>query len=159
LFVANGEATRINPNATSSSPVVTASATSSQSSSSDSTSTGTKVGIGVGVSLGVIAIIGLVGIFFFLRRRQQNSQEMDTPEMKQQQFEPGLEYDESLAPPSTMYSRGHHRAESAELDSQTSMSVRDRYSYLSYRAPGFQDGPVELPSEATPPGYRQPELP
>jgi hypothetical protein len=144
FFIVNGEATRTNPND------MAASTSSSASSSSNSTSMGTKIGIGVGVGLGAIAVIALT-LIIFLRQRRQLSQEIEFNETKQVPMH-NPDYNESLMPPSTtIYSTGDYQADSAELDSRTSWRDQSRQSYLSYRAPGLQDGPAELPSETNPP--------
>jgi hypothetical protein len=144
LFIANGEASRTNPNDTA------ASTSSSASSPSNSTSTGTKIGIGVGVGLGAIAVIALT-LIIFLRRRRQLSQEIEIDDTKQAPMH-NPDCDESLMPLSTtIYSTGDYQADSAELDSRSSWKAQSRQSYLSYRASALQDGPAELPSERSPP--------
>lgn len=154
FFIASGEATRINPNATTSSPsvdptFVTSSPTTGPSPSRSSMSTGAKSGIGVGVGLGVVAIIAVVGILA-LRRRRRGKKERGMEGGKEVSPQRTSQYDESLARPSTaMYSAGDFPAESVELESR-SLGAHDRLSYLSYRAPGHQDGPAELPSEKIP---------
>lgn len=48
-----------------------ADASASAAAGSDGLSTGAKIGVGVGVSMGVVAVGGMLGALFFLRKRQQ----------------------------------------------------------------------------------------
>ena len=97
----------------------------------------------------MIAIIVLVGCVA-LRRRRKDGHERKIPEGEEKSVQHSSNYDESLVPPSTaMYSTGGLHPGSVELESPTSFNMKDRRSYLSYRAPGLQDGPAELSSEGT----------
>ncbi|KAK9420876.1 hypothetical protein SUNI508_00967 [Seiridium unicorne] len=62
-----------NKNSTTTTTTPSSSASTGASTAADSAglSTGAKVGVGVGVSLGVVAVGGMLGALFLLRRRQQ----------------------------------------------------------------------------------------
>ena len=147
LFIANGKATRINPNATTPQTGVNTSRTDASTSAptNQSISIGAKAGIGIGAGLAVAAIIS-VAVILVLRKRRKDIEERRMGEEKEMSFQQDSQYDESLARPSTaMYSASDFPAETVELDSR-SMNTTNRLSYLSYRAPGLQDGPAELSS-------------
>ncbi len=159
LFIAEGKATRINPKTTTSQPRLNTSVADSSTTvpTNQSISTAAKAGIGVGVGLAVTAII-LVAVFLVLRKRRKDSEARRIEEEKDMSFQQDSQYDESLAPPSTeIYSTGDFHAESVELDSR-SLDTANRLSYLSYRAPGLQDGPAELSTISENPTYQNPRL-
>ncbi|ERF69618.1 hypothetical protein EPUS_03610 [Endocarpon pusillum Z07020] len=145
LFIANGEAISINTNATTPQTGVNISMPDASTNvpTSQSISIAAKAGIGIGVGLAVAAIIS-VAVILALRKRRKDIEERRTEEEKEMSFQEDSQYDESLARPSTaMYSTSDFPAESVELDSR-SLNATNRHSYLSYRAPGLQDGPAEL---------------
>lgn len=147
LFIANGKATRTNPNATTPQTEVNTSMPNASTNvpTSQPISIGAKAGIGIGVGLAIAAIIS-VAVIIALRKRRKDIEERRTEEEKEMSFQQDSQYDESLARPSTaMYSTSDFPAESVELDSR-SMNATNRQSYLPYRAPGLQGGPAELSS-------------
>ncbi|KAF7511490.1 hypothetical protein GJ744_004078 [Endocarpon pusillum] len=88
LFIANGRATRINPNATTPQTGVNASMphASTNGPASQSISIAAKAGIGIGVGLAVVAIIS-VAVILALRKRRKDIEERRREEEKEMSFQ------------------------------------------------------------------------
>ena len=151
FIMLDGKPIRNSPDVTTTSPsAVTASVTSSASSAPNTSgsplSTGTYVGIGIAVGIGVIAIIASVVLVILRRRRVNQDVAMPGTGRKSLQYSP--DYGKPLTSLGTlMPAMEDYRAEFAELDSRISTNIPNRQPYLSYSAPGLQDGPAELPCE------------